>query len=499
MSQLRLRTKLYFVSSLLIVIAIVVGLMGLQGIRQTNLGLETVYNDRVVPLKQLKSIADDYAVAIIDAVNKANAGINTAENTLKGIEDAQDNIKRNWDSYMATTLTPEENLLAAEASKRFGAANAAIEKLRTSLKGKIGSVAGTLDEFDGPLYQEIDPISGKITDLVDLQLRVANEEYVAAKGRYELLLKITIAFIVGGVLVGGGLSWQVTHTVSTALTSISGELTSGASQTTAAASQVSSSSQTLAHGASEQASALEETSASLEELSSMTQRNAESSRKAQETASATRNSADKGADQMLSMQKAMDGINSSSQEITKILKTIDEIAFQTNILALNAAVEAARAGEAGAGFAVVAEEVRALAQRSAQAAKETASKIETSVLNSRQGVQLSTEVSSSFSAIQQEIQELEKLVKEIAVATQEQSIGLQQINKAISDMDKVTQANAAGAEESASASEELYAQSESLRHSAVHLEQIVYGSSHQPETNPATLHPGASSHRLQHA
>jgi len=230
-------------------------------------------------------------------------------------------------------------------------------------------------------------------------------------------------------------------------------------QTASAAGQISAASHTLAEGASEQAASLEETSASLEELSSMTKRNADSAGQAKETAGTARETADSGAEQMRSMQTAMQAIKSASEDITKILKTIDEIAFQTNILALNAAVEAARAGEAGAGFAVVAEEVRALAQRSAQAAKETAAKIEDSVTKSQQGVSLSATVAHSFEEIQAKIRHLDSLVAEIATASSEQSQGIGQVTTAVSQMDKVTQANAGSAEETAAAAAELNNQS----------------------------------------
>lgn len=151
-----------------------VGVIGIVGIRKTNAGLETVYNDRVVPLEQLKAIADDYAVAMTDAASKANAGIFTAEETLKGLETASANIQNHWKAYTSTRLTRrKQNWPGADAL--YVPANAAIEKLRAFLTGKTGSLKETLTDFDGPLYQHIDPISGKITELVDLQLRVAKE------------------------------------------------------------------------------------------------------------------------------------------------------------------------------------------------------------------------------------------------------------------------------------------------------------------------------------
>ena len=183
---------------------------------------------------------------------------------------------------------------------------------------------------------------------------------------------------------------------------------------------------------------------------------------AKQIASETRSAVDNGAAGMQRMTGAMEGIKTSSGEIAKIIKTIDEIAFQTNILALNAAVEAARAGEAGAGFAVVAEEVRALAQRSATAARETADKIEVALHKSNEGATTSIEVAGMLTQIVEQVRKMDTLVAEIATASVEQSQGLEQITKAMTEMDRVTQANAATAEESASVAHELSTQSTEL-------------------------------------
>ncbi|MBX3738293.1 MAG: hypothetical protein KF715_16480 [Candidatus Didemnitutus sp.] len=246
-------------------------------------------------------------------------------------------------------------------------------------------------------------------------------------------------------------------------------------QTNAAAHQISGASTGLAEGASVQAASLEETSASLEEMSSMTKRNADHASAARATAGTARHAADAGHERMQQMQGAMHSIEHATQDITKILKTIDEIAFQTNILALNAAVEAARAGEAGAGFAVVAEEVRALAQRCATAAKETAAKIDDCVQKSQHGVQISTDVAGSFDEIQKQVRELETLITEIANASGEQDTGIHQLNQAVSDMDRVTQGNAAHAEETAAAAAELDSQTQALDRAIADLRRIIGG------------------------
>jgi hypothetical protein len=267
-------------------------------------------------------------------------------------------------------------------------------------------------------------------------------------------------------LLGGCLGLWISRGINKALKRIASTLSDGVGQTAAAAGQVSASSQSLAEGASEQAASLEETSSSLEEMASMTKRNAESASKVKILGSQARHAGDTAIGEMRSMSTAMNDIKSSSDDIAKIIKTIDEIAFQTNILALNAAVEAARAGEAGAGFAVVADEVRNLAQRCAQAAKETEAKIEDSMRKSSNGVEMSAKVAKSLEEIVTKARQVDELAGEVATASAEQSQGIEQVNLAVSQMDKVTQSNAANAEQSASAAESLKAQ-------ATNLEQVV--------------------------
>ena len=282
------------------------------------------------------------------------------------------------------------------------------------------------------------------------------------------------------ILIAVITGFTITRGVRRALHPIVQRLTSGSDHVAGASAQAASAGQLLSEGASSQAASLEETSASLEELSSMTKRNAESAQQAKHAAGQARTSADAGAERMHAMATAMSAIQASSADIAKIIKTIDEIAFQTNILALNAAVEAARAGEAGMGFAVVAEEVRALAQRSATAARETAEKIEDSVAKSQQGAHISAEVAQSFESIQQQVLQLDQLVGEIATASHEQNQGIGQVTSAVAQMDRITQANAGSAEETAAASQELNSQVNVLRDAVATLEQLVNSSTTAP-------------------
>ncbi len=230
-------------------------------------------------------------------------------------------------------------------------------------------------------------------------------------------------------------------------------------QVSSASRQIAASSQQVAEGSSQQASSLEQTSSTLEQIASTTRHNAESSRRAQELVGGTIGAAEKGAVSVAQMVEAMARIRAAAEGTGQIIKDIDEIAFQTNLLALNAAVEAARAGEAGRSFAVVAEEVRTLAQRAEEAAKKTGELIGESVSLTEGGERLSREVGANFEGILGSVGKVADIVREVAAASQEQSQGIAQVNTAVSDMDRVVQAAAASAEESSSAAQELASQS----------------------------------------
>jgi methyl-accepting chemotaxis protein/methyl-accepting chemotaxis protein-1 (serine sensor receptor) len=311
-------------------------------------------------------------------------------------------------------------------------------------------------------------------DLVQTQrqnLAAAQEQGAGAtsSSRWIAFILIALCLAVGAVGV------FMVRRISSALREIASEMATGADQVAAAAGQVSSSSQSLAQGSSEQAASIEETSASSEEIHSMTQKNAENSRVAADNmtqASQRIEEANQNLDQMV---VSMNEINASSDKISKIIKVIDEIAFQTNILALNAAVEAARAGEAGMGFAVVADEVRNLAQRCAQAAKDTAVLIEESIAKSSDGKNKLDLVATAVNSITESSNKVKTLVDEVKLGSEEQARGIEQVAKAITQMEKVSQSTAANAEESASASEELSAQSTALREVAGRLNGMVDG------------------------
>jgi len=314
---------------------------------------------------------------------------------------------------------------------------------------------------------------GVYLDNVETEQAALAQAINAKNGEYSLYtLYVFLGILALGVAVSCWLSGSVSHSIR----QISDQMLASADQVTFASTQVAATSQSLADGASDQAAAIEETSSSLEVLTASSKDNHKGAQTANQLTGESRRAAEKGTHDMQEMIGAMDAIKVSSDDIAKIIRTIDEIAFQTNILALNAAVEAARAGEAGMGFAVVAEEVRSLAQRSATAAKETAAKIEGAIANTAQGVAISQRVGKALAEIAGKVAQVDQLAAGSAQASQAQSENLDQINTAIGRMNQVTQNTAASAEESAAAAEQLRAQAQTMKDAVLELAKLAGGS-----------------------
>ncbi len=282
-----------------------------------------------------------------------------------------------------------------------------------------------------------------------------------------------------GLIISVGLVLWLTlrlgRSISRPIAQTTERLLEDASRSATDAAVVRASCGTVADGSSNQAASLEETSATLEEISSMTRSNAENAQLAQRSANETRTAVEQGSTQIQELTEAMAALHSSSHDVTRIIKTIDEIAFQTNILALNAAIEAARAGEAGAGFAVVAEEVRTLAQRSAQAARETTSKINAASTRTNASAKITQQVAQTLGSILEKARDVERLVNAIAEASRQQTNGIAQITSAVHEIDKVTQNNAAAAEETAAFSHELENRATAFSEAVQGLQVIVFG------------------------
>ncbi|MGD0297870.1 MAG: methyl-accepting chemotaxis protein [Bryobacteraceae bacterium] len=275
------------------------------------------------------------------------------------------------------------------------------------------------------------------------------------------------------MLLAGALVVVMVRRLSSLLRHIASEMKQGAEQVQSAASQVASAGQSLAQSSSELAASVQQSSESTEQISSMTQKNAGNSQSAADVMTAVDRQVQEGNRTIEQMVSSMNEVNASGAKISKIIKAIDEIAFQTNILALNAAVEAARAGEAGMGFAVVADEVRNLSQRSAQAAHDTAALIEESITKTKDGTARTHQVAEVIQAITESAAKVKTMVEEVNAGSQEQVHGLAQISKAVSKIDGVAQNTAASAEETASASQQLSAQASSMLEIAVQLRTLV--------------------------
>ncbi len=389
----------------------------------------------------------------------------------------KDYLLRSGDS----AVQQAEGALAQMAAKARAAAPSsrreslgAIEEYRRSLADlvtqdrKVGQIAAAVRADAG----KIGPVAREIATTAGRSAEAGSQSTLStAEIRSDAATMIGILALAVGVLIGVLVIPAITRPVARVIDA----LTTGAEQVASASCQVAESSRQMAEGASEQASALEQTSASLEQMSSMTKQNADNASRASAMANDAKSSAEKGRDAMVRMTAAISRIKDSSDKTAKIIKTIDEIAFQTNLLALNAAVEAARAGEAGKGFAVVAEEVRSLAQRSADAARTTASLIEDSQRNADNGVLVSGEVATFLKEIADGVERMTVLIGDVSAASSEQAQGIEQLNTTVSQMDKVTQSNAANSEESASASEELTAQAKELAEAVRTLKGIVMG------------------------
>lgn len=396
-----------------------------------------------------------------------------------------DRLKAEGEEFASTTSHPELR-----------------QKMQTEILDKIPALTdGIREDWDlieksnltaadditrNKLTSQAAALESAANDMVAEENKIVAAYSEAAIGAIPAANITNIAMIVLAVLVGCGVIWLVRHISSVLLSSIV-ELGDGAEQVATAASQVSSSSQSLAQGASQQAASLEETSASSEEINSMARKNTDNSRSTAELLLRSQEKVGQANRYLQEMVVSMNLITDSSGKISKIIKVIDEIAFQTNILALNAAVEAARAGEAGMGFAVVADEVRSLAQRSAQAAKDTAILIEDSISRSNEGKVKVDQVALAIQAVTEDSAKVKVMVDEVSLGSEEQSRGIDQIGRSISQMEQVTQTNAASAEESAAAAQQLSAQSETLKSVINRLHVMLGSDSHSASsfTRPA--------------
>ncbi|CAM8667877.1 Tar Methyl-accepting chemotaxis protein [Comamonadaceae bacterium] len=505
MNRFLISTRLIFLVTILSLMLLAGAAMGLYGITSSNQAIKTVYEDRTVPLGQLAELSrTSTRNALLIASSLADPRPEKVTRNLMEIEANTLSGNQQWTAYLATYLTEEEKVLA----KNFG-------DIRETFQQKgIDAAVAALKANDFTEAQMlgatiIEPMSEKVKDaltpLLKLQLDVSKAEYEQAVQRYVLIRNLAVVslglslplVVIFAFFLIRNLSRSLRGAVEFASAVSSGDLTAkiqpdgrdevaslvealnsmrdsleavvtkvraGSENIASASSEIAQGNQDLSSRTESQASALEQTAASMEQLGSQVKHNADNAQQANSLAANASEVAVRGGEVVGKVVTTMKEINESSQRISDIIGVIDGIAFQTNILALNAAVEAARAGEQGRGFAVVAAEVRSLAGRSAEAAKEIKSLINASVERVEMGSTLVDQAGNTMVEVVSSIRRVTEIMSEISSASGEQSLGVAQVGEAVTQMDQATQQNAALVEETAGAAEGLRSQAQQLVH-----------------------------------
>lgn len=503
--NLSIRAKLWLLVASLLVLTLATSITLMLELNSANQRMASIYNDRVIPMQQLKLIADAYGIKLVETTNKVYNQQILAESGKDTLTQARNDAQAAWNAYMQTQLTAEEKALADRVNTLLEAISPRIDDVLRLFERDDHEGLGSFIEYR--LFPSVSPLAASLQQLSAMQEQLAlqaYEEAQAASTRTMMLAAVTVAILLVLTLISASLiirtitrnldsAVQVAETVAQGdlrshievtskdelgrlmlalkgmnnnLLSIVGRIRESSESIATGATQISTGNNDLSQRTEEQASNLEETAASMEELSSTVRQNSETAQHAAKLAQTASEVAAKGGvvvDQVVHM---MEDINSSSRKISDITSVIDGIAFQTNILALNAAVEAARAGDQGRGFAVVAGEVRTLAQRSAEAAKEIKALISESVQKVESGGELVSEAGTTMQDIVKQVHEVSGLISDINAASTEQSAGIAQVSDAVAQLDQVTQQNAALVEEAASAAD-------SLNHQARQLVQAV--------------------------
>lgn len=504
MKNWTVKTQLVSLSSYFLVALVFMGVGALWIFQYEVDRMRSLYEDRVVPLEQLKTVADMYAVNIVDTAHKVRDGAMTAEQGQKAVQEARRVIEAKWTAYVSTYLVEEEKRLIAKIEPMRRSADAKVTQLEGLLQA--GDKAAIANYAAHDMYPALDPLQGVVAELIQVQLMVSKQTYEDARENYTKTVYAFAGFSSLVLLVGMAAAFALTRHLTRELGaepsevreladavsrgelfhhvalktgdnySIMASLTrmnhtlhdivhavrGNAEHVASASAQVAQGTTDLSTRTEEQAGALQQTAASMDQLNSTVRHNADHAVQANQLAQGASRVAEQGGEVVDQVVSTMRDINDSSKKIADIISVIDGIAFQTNILALNAAVEAARAGDQGRGFAVVASEVRSLAQRSASAAKEIKVLITDSVQRVEQGTHLVDKAGQTMRDVVDSIKRVTDIMTEISTATNEQTSGIEQVSDAVMQMDTVTQQNAALVEESAAAAGSLREQAQSL-------------------------------------
>lgn len=471
--NLKVASKLYFLVGIASFMILLTSVIGYSFNMETSRNLDKIYNQNLVAISDLGDIRGNLMRAIADSLHLMQNNSTTETNFL--LNDISKMKKQNaelFDDFVKTKPSQDELTLLDNIKE--------IRKNYWEIMDKACALARINKNNEAyKIYksnaQNETTYRSTLLKLIKLQKEESKQTFEASQKATKvsniLMIVIGISSLILMSILGGIIANAITKPIHHAI----GELTTGSSEVSAASSQVEAASQALAEGTTEQAASIQETSSTLEETASMVQQNNDNTRQAAIMAKNAKDYAQKSYNEMGVMMQSMSDLKQSSHEIAKIIKVIDEIAFQTNLLSLNAAVEAARAGEAGKGFAVVAEEVRNLAQRSAQAAKNTTAIIENNISLSEHSAGIANNVNESLLQIDEQTIKVSELLEEISVATEEQTRGISEINKAIHQMEQVMQSNSATADESAAASRELAGQAENVDSIVHSLLKLVEG------------------------
>ncbi len=468
-------TRIYIGFGIMLLLMLIAVTVALTNMGNNRASMNKIISENNVKLKLAYNILDTLRQtheSLLKIVIVNDDGLDQDE--MKNIESLLEKYKQLYGQFQSMSVRSEtEKTLRDEIGEKVSEAvalNNQIMELKMSHKNQV--TMGLLEtQGDIATQAAIKAVEENVQYCEDMN---ATEE-TAAKNEFRNSVVLLAVFSVIAIAFGIFITFFITHSITLSVTKIVNALNEGAQQVAAASNQLSASAQQLSQGSTEQAAAIEETSSTLQESASMMLQNTVNTKQAAQLSEQAKHSSNSGSAQMQKMIDSIQEIKKSSDQIAKIIKVIDDIAFQTNILALNAAIEAARAGEAGMGFSVVAEEVRNLAGRSAQAAKDTTNIIGNNIELSSNGVLVADKVREALGEIALQTKKVSELMEEVAAASQEQSQGIDQVNKAMAQVGTVTQQNAGNAEESASAAEELNAQADNMRRIVKELSELIKG------------------------